>query len=120
MYADEKKHQDPLQSGPKTQPGLPQPDGDQVRQKNAVTSTAKRKKKAVRLTPRALCITLLSWYQNSISPLLPDACRFYPSCSEYAKQALGKYGILKGAWKSAQRVLLCHPLSGKSGYDPLG
>ncbi|MCX5707876.1 MAG: membrane protein insertion efficiency factor YidD [Candidatus Omnitrophica bacterium] len=71
------------------------------------------------LKPRALFIALLEFYQKQISFLLPCSCRFWPSCSEYAKQAVSKYGILKGGTKATGRLLRCHPLSGKSGYDPL-
>jgi uncharacterized protein len=66
-----------------------------------------------------LFIALLEFYQKQISFLLPCSCRFWPSCSEYAKQAISKYGILKGVILAAGRLLRCHPLSGKSGYDPL-
>ena len=58
-------------------------------------------------------------YQKFLRPLLPPSCRFYPSCSEYALQAIEKYGIFKGSLKALKRVLKCHPLSGHSGYDPL-
>jgi hypothetical protein len=68
---------------------------------------------------KTLFIALLEFYQKQISFLLPSSCRFCPSCSEYAKQAVDKYGILKGGIKATGRLLRCHPLSGKSGYDPL-
>jgi len=57
-------------------------------------------------------------YQRVISPLLPQSCRFYPTCSEYAKQAILKYGPLKGGWLALKRLARCHPLS-SGGYDPL-
>ena len=63
-------------------------------------------------------IFLLSSYQRVISPLLPNACRYDPTCSEYAIQSIKKYGPFKGVWKSALRVLRCNPLF-KGGYDPV-
>ncbi|RXG65770.1 membrane protein insertion efficiency factor YidD [Candidatus Atribacteria bacterium 1244-E10-H5-B2] len=65
-----------------------------------------------------IIILLISFYQKYISPLKPATCRFYPTCSEYATQALKKYGFLKGLRLSAGRVLRCHPFS-SGGYDPL-
>jgi putative membrane protein insertion efficiency factor len=57
-------------------------------------------------------------YKRYVSPLLPPSCRFYPSCSEYALQAIRKYGVLKGGWMSAWRILRCNPLS-EGGFDPV-
>jgi putative membrane protein insertion efficiency factor len=57
-------------------------------------------------------------YQKLISPFLLPSCRFYPSCSTYARLALKKYGILKGGIISLMRILRCHPLH-PGGYDPL-
>ncbi|MCK9594109.1 MAG: membrane protein insertion efficiency factor YidD [Candidatus Omnitrophica bacterium] len=68
---------------------------------------------------RRLVIALLNFYQQYISRMLPLSCRYWPTCSEYAKQAVGKYGLLRGGLKAAARLLRCHPLSGKSGFDPL-
>ncbi len=65
-----------------------------------------------------IIILLISFYQKYISPLKPTTCRFYPTCSEYATQALEKYGLLKGLRLSAGRILRCHPFS-PGGYDPL-
>ncbi|MCX5711418.1 MAG: membrane protein insertion efficiency factor YidD [Candidatus Omnitrophica bacterium] len=69
--------------------------------------------------PAKIFIKLVEFYQKTIRPLLPPSCRFTPTCSEYAKQALEKYGVIKGGAKSAKRLLCCHPYSGRSGYDPL-
>jgi len=60
----------------------------------------------------------LTLYQRLISPLLPQSCRFYPSCSEYARQAILKHGLLKGSWLAMRRLARCHPLS-EGGYDPV-
>jgi putative membrane protein insertion efficiency factor len=57
-------------------------------------------------------------YKYCISPLKPPVCRYTPSCSEYAVQAIKKYGPFKGAWLSMKRVLRCHPWGGE-GYDPV-
>jgi putative membrane protein insertion efficiency factor len=56
-------------------------------------------------------------YQVAISPILPQACRFAPSCSEYARQAFASHGFLGGSWLSARRLLRCHPFH-PGGYDP--
>jgi putative membrane protein insertion efficiency factor len=57
-------------------------------------------------------------YQWVISPWLPNACRFQPTCSQYMIQAIEKYGALKGSWLGLKRILRCHPW-GKSGHDPV-
>lgn len=63
-------------------------------------------------------LILIRAYQLVISPLLPPACRFYPSCSEYAREAVEKWGILRGIGMSAKRVARCHPFGGH-GFDPV-
>lgn len=66
--------------------------------------------------------TVLLWfirfYQRFISPGLPAACRFQPTCSEYGYQAIEKYGIIKGGGKAVWRVLRCNPFT-RGGYDPV-
>ena len=57
-------------------------------------------------------------YQVAISPYTPPSCRFIPSCSEYARQAIAKHGPLKGSALALRRILRCHPWGG-SGYDPV-
>ena len=57
-------------------------------------------------------------YQKVISPYTPPSCRFTPTCSEYARQALIKHGPVKGLWLAVRRILRCHPWGG-SGYDPV-
>lgn len=54
-------------------------------------------------------ISTITFYQKFISPFLPQSCRFYPTCSQYAKEAIEKYGIKKGIVKSIKRLLKCHP-----------
>ena len=61
---------------------------------------------------------IIRFYQLSISPFLGLNCRFEPTCSQYAMQALNKYGLLKGSYYSLKRILRCHPWGGH-GYDPL-
>ena len=67
---------------------------------------------------RSIFIFLIRGYQRFLSPLFPPSCRFYPSCSEYAVQAIGKYGIFKGGVKAVWRILRCNPFN-KGGYDPV-
>jgi len=61
---------------------------------------------------------LIRVYQRAVSPLLPAACRFYPSCSAYAATALERYGAVKGSYLAARRLLRCHPLC-EGGVDPV-
>lgn len=57
-------------------------------------------------------------YQYTISPLLPASCRYNPTCSTYAKDAILKHGIIKGGWLGIKRIARCHPWGG-SGHDPV-
>ncbi len=57
-------------------------------------------------------------YRKFISPLFPPKCRFYPTCSAYAYEAIEKYGALKGGLLAVKRILKCHPFN-KGGYDPV-
>jgi putative membrane protein insertion efficiency factor len=67
---------------------------------------------------KTILIFAIRLYQKFISPLLPPSCRFYPSCSEYARQALAKFGAMKGSWLATKRLLRCHPYH-EGGFDPL-
>jgi len=67
---------------------------------------------------KKILIYFIKAYKIIVSPLLPDSCRFYPTCSEYAIDAINKYGILKGSIKSTYRILRCNPFN-KGGYDPV-
>ncbi len=71
-----------------------------------------------RRLPVVSCIGLVRGYRYFISPLLPPACRFFPSCSTYTIQAIEKYGVLRGLFLGLRRVLRCHPFS-RGGYDPV-
>ncbi len=61
---------------------------------------------------------LIRLYQITLSPLLPPACRFTPSCSHYGYEALKRFGFLKGSWLTLKRIARCHPLD-PGGYDPV-
>lgn len=63
-------------------------------------------------------ISLIKLYQYCVSPFAPPSCRFFPTCSNYAQEAITKYGLLKGIWLSIKRVLRCHPWN-DGGYDPV-
>lgn len=67
---------------------------------------------------RPVLIFLIRCYRLSISPLLGPKCRFHPSCSAYALEALQNFGALKGSWLAIRRLARCHPWGG-SGYDPV-
>jgi putative membrane protein insertion efficiency factor len=68
--------------------------------------------------PKGLLLALLRTYRYGISPLLPAACRFHPSCSVYAEQALERHGLLRGGWLAARRVCRCGPWH-PGGFDPV-
>ncbi|MCS5697052.1 membrane protein insertion efficiency factor YidD [Desulfofundulus thermocisternus] len=67
---------------------------------------------------RSLVIACFRFYQRFVSPLKPPACRFYPTCSEYAVQAVAKYGVVRGLLLACWRLLRCHPFC-RGGYDPV-
>jgi putative membrane protein insertion efficiency factor len=67
---------------------------------------------------RKLAVILIDIYKKYISPGLPPSCRFYPTCSQYARDAIIKYGVLKGGVMALWRLLRCNPFN-KGGYDPL-
>ena len=67
---------------------------------------------------RRLFVLPIRVYQLFISPVLPPACRFYPTCSAYALEAIMTHGVLRGGWLALRRLARCHPWGG-SGYDPV-
>jgi uncharacterized protein len=68
--------------------------------------------------PKLVALSLLRAYKWAISPLLPPACRYVPTCSEYAMEAVERYGALRGGWMAFARILRCHPFV-RGGYDPV-
>ena len=68
---------------------------------------------------KRVMLVLIRFYQKYISPGLPARCRFYPTCSQYALEAITKYGALKGGWLALKRFLRCHPFYKGSNYDPV-
>jgi putative membrane protein insertion efficiency factor len=65
-----------------------------------------------------ILIRALRLYQLAVSPFLPSACRFHPTCSEYMRQAVGQHGALKGMWMGLRRLARCHPFHA-GGFDPV-
>jgi hypothetical protein len=65
-----------------------------------------------------LALGLIKFYQRFISPVLPSACRFYPSCSHYTYEAIQIYGVIRGSWLGIRRISRCHPFH-PGGYDPV-
>ena len=68
---------------------------------------------------KRLLIAMVRFYRKNISPLRPPCCRYIPTCSQYALEALEKYGALKGSWLALRRILRCHPFHKGGWYDPV-
>ncbi|HRM22817.1 MAG TPA: membrane protein insertion efficiency factor YidD [Neisseria sp.] len=68
--------------------------------------------------PARLMLLLIRFYQYAISPMLPPRCRYTPTCSQYAVEAVSKHGAFKGGWLALKRIARCHPFGG-SGHDPV-
>ncbi|MHB1316067.1 MAG: membrane protein insertion efficiency factor YidD [Christensenellales bacterium] len=69
-------------------------------------------------TAQRILIAIIGFYKKRISPIFPPACRFQPTCSAYAAEAIAKYGAGKGSWLAFKRILRCNPFC-KGGYDPV-
>ena len=69
-------------------------------------------------TPQKLTVIIIKGYQRWLSPLLGNNCRFSPTCSYYAIEAINGFGVIKGCWLSSKRILKCHPLNA-GGSDPV-
>lgn len=67
---------------------------------------------------RGLILLILGGYKRFVSPLLPSACRFHPTCSEYMREAVERYGARRGVWLGLRRLARCHPLN-PGGLDPV-
>ncbi len=67
---------------------------------------------------KKVILFLIRFYRRHISPLRPPCCRYIPTCSQYALEAVEKYGALKGSWLALRRLLRCHPFH-EGGYDPV-
>lgn len=68
--------------------------------------------------PREIALSFITMYQTCISPRYPACCRYTPTCSQYAKIAVERFGVMKGSWLALKRILRCHPLH-HGGYDPV-
>ena len=68
---------------------------------------------------KKLLLSLIGFYQRQISPHTPKSCRFVPTCSQYAQEAIQKYGALKGSWLAFKRLLRCNPFYKGDLYDPV-
>ncbi len=68
---------------------------------------------------KTVFLFLIRFYRKHISPLRPAKCRFVPTCSQYALEAVEKYGAMKGGWLSLRRLLRCHPFYKGDNYDPV-
>ncbi len=68
--------------------------------------------------PSLIVVKLIRLYKKYVSPMLPPACKFEPTCSVYAVEAIERHGLLRGGWLSIRRVLRCNPFS-RGGYDPV-
>ena len=118
--AYEKNFEDPQQDQGQARARISSENEVSAGKKSFKTPTPEGKNKTLylRILPR-LIIDLVSAYQRYISRYLPFACRFYPSCSEYTKQAIRKYGLTWGTLIALQRLSRCHPFSYRQGFDPL-
>lgn len=70
------------------------------------------------MTPASIATKILLLYKKTVSPLLPPACRFYPSCADYAREAIGLHGLARGLLLATRRLARCHPWC-QGGYDPV-
>ena len=74
--------------------------------------------RCLRSLPKRALLWMIRFYRASISPIFPACCRFTPTCSQYAMEAVEKYGAVKGGYLALRRILRCHPFH-EGGYDPV-
>lgn len=74
--------------------------------------------RGIRRLPRRIALGLIGVYQVALAPTLGPACRYAPSCSRYASEAIERHGLRRGCWLAARRIARCHPFGGM-GYDPV-
>ncbi len=67
---------------------------------------------------KKVALGLIGFYKKAISPIMPPACRYQPTCSQYGHEAISRYGVLKGGWLTAKRIARCNPFA-KGGVDPV-
>ena len=68
---------------------------------------------------KKIFLAMIRFYKRNISPYTPASCRFEPTCSQYAYEAISKYGALKGGWLALRRLLRCNPFNKQDPYDPV-
>src|SRR6185436_12176138 len=88
------------------------------RERPRLPFTVHRSRFSITAIPRLALTTVIRAYQVVISPALPAACRFSPTCSQYALEAIQRYGALRGVWLAARRLARCHPFH-PGGFDPV-
>lgn len=82
------------------------------------SKAAQRERFSWRTLPKVCLVAFFKGYQLLISPLFPPVCRYIPSCSQYAIEAVSRYGVLRGGGMAIWRILRCHPFA-RGGYDPV-
>ena len=68
---------------------------------------------------KKIMLSMIRFYQRKISPAFPPRCRYYPTCSAYAVEAITKYGAVKGGWLTFKRLMRCHPFAKHPYFDPV-
>ena len=68
---------------------------------------------------KKIMLALIRFYRKAISPYTPPMCRYIPTCSQYAMEAIEKYGAAKGGWMAVRRICRCHPWSKRDPFDPV-
>ena len=116
---NEEKSKHTYQYSRETPAWIQEEDAEQGRPGGYRPSSEKRQKEIDDLMITRGVVWLIGGYQRYVRGYLGRCCRYEPSCSEYARQAVQKYGLARGSWRALKRIFSCHPFSGKHGYDPL-